>query len=135
MRRIIQVIILLAISSVFCYLMISPAPTYDIYDDEAIIQEGDSYFTTYYRIEESKIRAKHFSGRDTLISMEGGCTMNIQINLKLVSGKLRVVWISPDDVIHELEEGTHTLSLSEGKHRIKVIGSQADFEITYQTNT
>jgi hypothetical protein len=129
-----QIMLLLGLLASLCYLLVSPAPKIDIYDDGAIIQEGDSYFSTSYRVENTKILAKDFSGTDTMISMEGGYTMDIQIDVKLASGQLRIVWITPDDRVHELKEGTHTLSLCEGKHRIKVIGSQADFELTYQTN-
>ncbi len=107
------------------------APYFDVYDDKAILSEGDTYFSTRYTHTNQSMEVKDFSGMDTLLSLEGGITMNLTIDIQQKNADLRVLWITPDHIIHELTSGQHALDLSIGTHRIKVVGNQTTFEMTY----
>lgn len=101
---------------------------------EKIVQQGDQYAKSLsastWANNELSFSAGKFDGRETLWSetviQEG--EVEISVSLSLEAGMAKLVYIDPDDNITELIESTYdrditrTITMPEGKNRIKLVG-------------
>jgi len=100
-----------------------------IYDDqEKIVAEGDTY-TYIDRIgdvleDESSLEVKGFYGTETIYTFENVEEITITITQNVNKGRFKVVLINPQDEITILN-GTSTITMSDGKYRIKLVGENA----------
>ena len=132
MTKILVGIFILILLSILGWAFMVTTPKFNMNDTNRILSEGDSYFSMSYHHQDQTISAKSFSGLDTFFTLDGGSTIDIELNITLSSGQMRVVWISPDNIIHDLKDGVNTLELMPGKHRLKVVGNRANFELSYR---
>jgi hypothetical protein len=95
------------------------------YDDDFIVSEGDSF--TYFTRNGSfdNFAFSDFSGTETVCTIDGLQTIEIEMNYQIHKGLFKVVLISPTKEITILEQGTQRLLLDEGSYRIKIVGSHA----------
>jgi len=100
-----------------------------IYDDnEKIVTEGDTY-TFIDRIgdvleDEASLEVKGFYGTETIYTFENIEEITITITQDVNKGRFKVVLINPQNEITVLN-GTSTITMSDGKYRIKIVGENA----------
>lgn len=106
-----------------------------IYDDNSkIVSEGDSY--SYQSKVGTNVNNKtnlkfRFTGMDTIWELDSKKDATLQIDFKsqISNGKFKMVLISPNNkIVNILEQsitGNKKLSISSGKSRIKIVGSNA----------
>ena len=100
-----------------------------IYDDnEKIVTEGDAY-TYIDRIgdvleNEASLKVKGFYGTETIYTFENIEEITITITQDVHKGRFKVVLINPQNEITILN-CTSTITMSDGKYRIKIVGENA----------
>jgi len=109
-------------------------------DEEAIVAEGDSYFTTQYVQSSSSKYVVNcsfgsFSGTRTLwvIRAQEGGTFKVTYDAEITKTDFKLVLIDPDKNLQVIFEnsatGEQTFTLSEGKYVIKLVGSYAQGQL------
>ena len=118
----------------------SPGAMADVYDDdERIAGESNSY--TIVRSKQFTENGQHWTasvgkmeGMDTIWTYEAeeATDVDITYTLSVSSGKLKLVWITPDGTLSIIAEcdsameepAQSTLHLENGTHRIKLVASE-----------
>lgn len=132
MNKVILMLIFIGLLSFFGWILLRTKPQFDLYDEAKILNEGDSYHSHSYKVNNQNIVGRNFTGTDTFFAIEGDQTIIMTIDISRSKGQVRVVWISPNNEIYDLKSGQNELHLMSGKHRFKVIGNQTDFELSYR---
>lgn len=108
----------------------------NLYNTEEILNEGDSFSSSAYHIVGNTLELKKFSGTYTIKTFDFNAAIELTIDWDIKNGKMRVLWITADAEIIELNKGTHHLVITEGMTRLKIItddaSCQLSWEISYQ---
>ena len=110
--------------------------TYDtgrinLYDTEEILNDGDSFTSKNYEKGDQELRLIEFSGTYTMKSFDLCTEVTIIIDWTIDKGSMRVLWITSDDQVIELEEGIHHFQIENGIHRLKMIGDKVSGRINW----
>ena len=103
----------------------------NLYDKEEILNEGDSFTSKDYQNSDQELRLIEFSGTYTMKTLDLCREVTILIDWKINKGHMRVLWITSDDQVIELHQGTNHFQLSEGVHRLKMIGEKITGSINW----
>lgn len=114
-------------------------------DNGSIVKEYDS-FNYFFRDSEGedsnfKMSFKTFSGTDTImkIDSDGKEELNLTYDIKVNKGKLKLVFINPEDKIEVIVEGkgkgNYKTTLETGKYRVKAVGAEAKGSLEIKANT
>lgn len=114
-------------------------------DNEAIVESYDSFNYLFRNSEgknsEFKMNFKTFSGTDTImeINSDGKEELTLTYNTKVNRGKLKLVFINPNnefEIIIEGEgNGDYTTTLESGKYRVKAVGKDAKGSLKIKADT
>ncbi|WP_102401211.1 hypothetical protein [Haloimpatiens massiliensis] len=114
-------------------------------DNGSIVKEYDS-FNYFFRDSEGedsnfKMSFKTFSGTDTImkIDSDGKEELNLTYDIKVNKGKVKLVFINPEDKIEVIVEGkgkgNYKTTLESGKYRVKAVGAEAKGNLEIKANT
>lgn len=103
-----------------------------LYDDEErMLATGDTYsFLGKIEVNNS-IEFNRFSGIYTLKSINVNGTITIHVAMNMTSGRFKVILVSDDDGIIELDEGENQLTLIDDRARLRIVGDDAKGSLDY----
>lgn len=93
----------------------------NLYDQEEILNEGDTYSSSDYQNSDRELRLKDFSGTYTIKTFDFCTEVSLIVDWEIQDGNMRVLWITAEHEIIELEKGVHIFEVSEGMTRLKII--------------
>lgn len=93
----------------------------NLYDQEEILNEGDSYSSSDYQNSDRELRLKDFSGTYTVKTFDFCTEISLTLDWDIQDGHMRVLWITPENEIIELEKGVHHFEVHDGMTRLKII--------------
>lgn len=103
----------------------------NLYDTEEILNEGDSFSSSSYHIVGNTLELTKFSGTYTIMTFDEIAEIDLTIDWDISSGRLRVLWITPNHQIIELNKGTHHLVITEGMTRLKIISEDVSCDVSW----
>jgi len=106
----------------------------NLYDAEEILNEGDTYYSSAYTMKNDTLELKRFSGTYTIQTFDVPLTINLHIDWEIERGTMRVLWITADNNIVELDPGDHHFIVTEGMSRLKIITDDVSCMITWHIN-
>lgn len=106
----------------------------NLYDTEEILNEGDSFYSSDYHINQNTLDLEKFSGTYTIKTFDVPSTLDLTIDWDVNKGKMRVLWITSEGEIIELQSGEHHLIIEGGMNRLKLIADNVTCEISWVLN-
>ncbi|MDO9629817.1 MAG: hypothetical protein Q7I99_07930 [Acholeplasmataceae bacterium] len=110
-------------------LMLSSCKIRDMaekYDDEDYITSNFTQTVWIGKIETpSKVSFRSFSGSDLLTTIASNKSATITIDREITEGRFKVVLITHNDQIIELEDGTYYHQGTSSSARLKILGDNA----------
>lgn len=104
----------------------------NLYNNEEILDEGDSFSSDDYQRSDQKLGVKGFCGTYTIEAFDLEGEIRLMIDWEFTKGEFRILWITADHEIIELEKGTHNIALSEGMNRLKIIANDLSGYINWE---
>ena len=103
----------------------------NLYDQEEILNEGDSYSSSDYQNSDRELRLKDFSGTYTVKTFDFCTEISLTLDWEIQDGHMRVLWITPENEIIELEKGVHHFEVRDGMTRLKIIADDITGEFNW----